>query len=132
MTRFRVRRLPRVVAGLALAVALAGCGAADAPAVADDAATGVAAQAEARTLVDVRTPSETAEGHLDGALLIDLQGPDFAERIDELPRDEPYLVYCRTGNRSAQAIEVMTDLGFTDVVNGGGFDELVDAGVPTA
>ena len=126
-------RVRRHAATLVLVAAMAGCGAAPAPADGGgDPATGMAAEADARTLIDVRTPAETAEGHLDGALLIDLQSPDFAEQVGELPRDEAYLVYCRSGNRSAEAIAIMTDLGFTDVVNGGGFDDLVDAGVPTA
>ncbi|MBS3940645.1 MAG: rhodanese-like domain-containing protein [Actinobacteria bacterium] len=132
MARTPTLRLPHLAAALALGVALAGCAAAPAPNDGSGSAVDMAAEAEARTLIDVRTPSETAQGHADGALLIDLQGPDFAERIGALPRDEAYLVYCRTGNRSAQAIAVMRDLGFTDVVDGGGFDDLVAAGVPTS
>lgn len=132
MERTDNRRVRRLAAALALAVAVAGCSAAPSTGAGAEPATDVVAAAEARTLIDVRTPAETAEGHLDGALLIDLQAPDFAEQVGALPRDEPYLVYCRSGNRSAEAIAIMTDLGFTDVVNGGGFDDLAAAGVPTA
>jgi phage shock protein E len=132
----------RLAAALALAAVLvAGCG----PAAGDEAATppassaetadaalsGVAAEAEGRVLIDVRTPAEVAEGALEGAIAIDLQGPDFAAAVDELPRDDAYFVYCRSGNRSGQAIEIMRELGFTDLVNGGGFDDLAEAGLPT-
>jgi phage shock protein E len=139
---------------LVIALGAAGCGAADAagtagtadaagtasaataePSVVADAApdpTGIAAQAEGRTLIDVRTPAEVAEGALVGAVNLDLQGPDFVGAVSELPRDEAYFVYCRSGNRSAQAIEIMRELGFTDLVDGGGFADLVTAGLPAA
>jgi rhodanese-related sulfurtransferase len=93
------------------------------------AATGVAAQAQGRVLIDVRTPEEVAEGALRGAANINLQG-DFRNAVSELPRDEAYFVYCRTGNRSAQAVAIMAELGFVDVVDGGGFEDLVSAGLP--
>jgi phage shock protein E len=130
----------RLPAALALAAVLvAGCGPAAGEEVASPAPeetatgalSGVAAEADGRVLIDVRTPAEVAEGALEGAVAIDLQGPDFAAAIAELPRDEAYFVYCRTGNRSGQAIEIMRELGFTDLVNGGGFDDLADAGLPT-
>jgi phage shock protein E len=130
---------------LALSLVLAGCGAVGAgtaaggsdpadgsTAAADGALDDLAAEAEGRVLVDVRTPQEVAEGHLAGAVLLDLQRPDFREAVAELPRDEAYFVYCRTGNRSGQAIEIMRELGFTDLVNGGGFDDLARAGLETA
>lgn len=131
---------------LVVTVGSAGCGAADvgtatappagsaaAPATGAEAApqpTGVAAEAEGRSLLDVRTPAEVAEGALVGAINVDLQGPDFVGAVSELPRDEAYFVYCRTGNRSAQAVAIMRDLGFTDLVDGGGFADLVAAGLP--
>jgi phage shock protein E len=101
------------------------------PEAAAPASTGVAAAADGRVLIDVRTPEEVAAGALDGAVNIDLQGPDFAAAIGELPRDDAYFVYCRSGNRSGQAIEIMRELGFTDLVNGGGFEDLAEAGLPT-
>lgn len=83
-----------------------------------------AAIEDGATVVDVRTPAEYDGGHLDGALNIDVQAPDFQERISELPRDETYVVYCRSGNRSAAAIRIMEGLGFTDLVDGGAYDSL--------
>jgi phage shock protein E len=145
-------RTRHLVVALALSVTAAGCGAADASLPTADAApaeasapsagasdpsteaadlTAVAAEADGRVAIDVRTPAEVAEGYLAGALLIDLQGPDFHAAIAELPRDEAYFVYCRSGNRSGQAIELMRELGFTDLVNGGAFDDLARAGLET-
>jgi phage shock protein E len=126
-----VKRL--VALALVALLALTGCSAspevrAEVPAEAG----GVAAQADGRVLVDVRTPEEFAQGHLAGAELIDFQAPDFRQRIAELPRDEPYFLYCRTGNRSAQAAAVMAELGFADVVDGGGYEDLVAAGLPSS
>jgi len=129
MTRFLVV----AVAALALA---AGCsGSDDEPAAEVGQATEVtnlAAVAEGRTIIDVRTPEEFDTGHVRDAVNIDVQDPSFDARIGELAPDEPYLVYCRSGNRSAIAVARMAELGFTDVVDGGGYDALVSAGLPTA
>ncbi|MBS45429.1 MAG: sulfurtransferase [Nocardioides sp.] len=81
------------------------------------------------TAIDVRTPEEVAAGALPGAITIDVQSADFDARVAELDPEASYVVYCRSGNRSAAAIERMVDLGFTDLVNGGGYDDLVAAGV---
>ena len=72
-------------------------------------------------VLDVRTPEEYAEGHVAGATLIDFYEPDFAERIGELDRDQEYVVYCRSGNRSGQAVALMAEQGFGAVndVDGG-------------
>jgi len=66
-------------------------------------------------LVDVRTPGEYATGHLAGAKLVDFKAPNFSEEIGKLPRDGKILIYCRSGNRSGQAIKAMKALGFQDV-----------------
>lgn len=75
-------------------------------------------------LIDVRTPAEYNEGYLDGALNIDFNAPDFEAQIAELPRDDSYVLYCRSGNRSGQAKAIMDQMGFTDVVNAGGYEDL--------
>lgn len=100
-----------------------------------DAASNVAASGIAVTdntvLLDVRTPEEFAGGHLEGALNIDVQSPDFAARVGELDPDANYLVYCRSGNRSGQAINQMRSLGFGDLANIGSVAEASSAtGVP--
>jgi phage shock protein E len=74
-------------------------------------AAGLAADASV-TVLDVRTPEEFAEGHLDGAVLVDVTAPSFTDEVAQLDPDRPYLVYCRSGNRSAQAVAAMEAAGF--------------------
>ena len=83
-----------------------------------------------RVVIDVRSPAEFAEAHVVGALNIDVNGPSFSEQIAELDVDEPYLVYCRSGNRSAQAASQMEDIGIKDIADAGGLAELAAAGAP--
>ncbi len=73
----------------------------------------------ATVVIDVRTPAEFASGHLAGAVNIDVQSADFDARISELDPAGDYFVYCRSGNRSGQAIDRMEGLGFSDLTNGG-------------
>ncbi len=80
-------------------------------------------------IIDVRTPEEFDTGHVEGALNLDIQSDDFMDELDDLDRDDSFVVYCRTGARAATATDHMLDLGFTEVVNAGGFDELEVAGV---
>jgi rhodanese-related sulfurtransferase len=80
--------------------------------------------AEGAEVIDVRTPEEFAAGHLPGAVNVDYQATDFADQVDALPRDSSYVVYCASGNRATGAVEQMRALGFTDVVNGGGYEDL--------
>lgn len=74
-------------------------------------------------VIDVRTPSEFAEGHLESALNLDYQSPDFASDVNNLPRDGNYFLYCRSGSRSGQAVSIMAELGFKNLSNGGGLEE---------
>lgn len=83
-------------------------------------------------VIDVRTPEEFADGHLQGAVNVDLAAPDFAERIADLDRSTSYVVYCASGNRAGTAIEMMHDQGFNDLMNGGGFEDLAAEGLPTS
>ena len=82
-------------------------------------------------VLDVRTPEEFAEGHLDGAVLVDFYDADFADQLAALDSDVPYLVYCRSGNRSGQALSVMEQLGFSSAVDvDGGIVAWAGAGLP--
>lgn len=67
------------------------------------------------TVIDVRTPEEFADGHIDGAIMIDFYEPDFADDIAALDPDGTYLLYCRSGNRSGQTANFMAQLGFDQV-----------------
>jgi phage shock protein E len=81
--------------------------------------------------LDVRTPGEYAEGHLEGAQLIDFQSGNFENEISSLDKNATYAVYCRSGNRSGQAVKVMQDAGFTNVFNmNGGVIDWANAGLP--
>lgn len=80
--------------------------------------------ADDTVLIDVRTPAEYEAGYLEGAINLDFYAPDFAERISELPKDDTYVLYCRSGNRSGQAKIIMEELGFSNVTNAGGYDDL--------
>jgi rhodanese-related sulfurtransferase len=66
-------------------------------------------------ILDVRTAEEFAEGHLAGAVNLDVQSPDFEKRLRLLDRNKNYLVYCRTGNRSRRATLAMEALGFRSI-----------------
>ena len=82
-------------------------------------------------VLDIRTPEEFAESHLAGAVNIDFYAADFRQQIEALDRDAPYVLYCRSGNRSSQARQLMADLGFTNVVDvDGGIVAWQQAGLP--
>lgn len=83
-------------------------------------------------IIDVRTPAEFEAGHLAAAQLLDVQDRGFVENLEALDRDAAYVVYCRTGNRSAHAVSIMRDLGFTELYDAGGLAELAAAGAPVA
>jgi len=68
-------------------------------------------------LIDVRTPQEIASGKIENALEIDFFAPDFSSRLLELNPEKSYLIYCRSGARSAQAADFMVKNGFDQVSN---------------
>jgi len=67
--------------------------------------------------LDVRTPEEFAGGHINSAINIDYRATDFAQNIDKLDMTAYYIVYCRTGVRSAEASVIMQKHGFIHIVN---------------
>jgi rhodanese-related sulfurtransferase len=66
-------------------------------------------------ILDVRTPSEYIEGHLKNSVNLDYNAADFKDKVNNLDKNKTYLVYCRTANRSASAVKIMTELGFKDI-----------------
>jgi len=80
-------------------------------------------------LIDVRTPEEFASGHIAGAINIPVE--EIGARLDEIPRDVPVVLYCRSGNRSAQAARILDGGGFEQVYDLGGIIDWVAAGYPT-
>ena len=66
-------------------------------------------------LVDVRTPEEFAEGHLENAINIDITADDFDTKIAALDKEKPVMVYCKAGGRSAKASSRLNELGFKNI-----------------
>jgi phage shock protein E len=130
-----LRRLGAAGAGLLLAAGLllgacssSSSGASDSGSSGDTPQVVVPASA---TIVDVRTPQEYAEGHLEGAVNLDLSGGQLEAELSSLDPTATYVVYCRTGNRSATATALMRDAGFTDVTDLGGIDQAAaSTGIP--
>lgn len=108
--------LSRILAVVALLLGLTACssttaGSGETPVTADT------------VVIDVRTASEYSEGHLDGALLLDLTGGELQEALVDLDTEATYLVYCRSGNRASQAAALMEKAGFTHVTNLGSLSD---------
>ncbi len=97
----------------------------------EDAAAIAADPPDGLVVLDVRTPEEFAEGHLADAVLVDFYAADFVDQLAALDTDVPYLVYCRSGNRSGETLAAMEQLGFGSVVDvDGGIVAWADAGLP--
>ena len=80
-------------------------------------------------IVDLRTPAEFEAGHLEGAYNIDFTASDIQDRISELDKEKKYLLYCRTGNKSGQTLDIMKEKEFIEVYNMlGGITEWNDEG----
>ncbi len=86
-----------------------------------------AAKVSAGTIIDVRTAEEFAEGHLEGAINIDVESGDFEQLVGDLDIEGEYQLYCRSGRRSAIAKEKMLELGFTNVTDLGSLEEAAEA-----
>ena len=144
-------RLPLRSLALALAIVLiaAGCGGDDGSSAAepsgptdqsdaqlvtvsaDEAAVIHESPPDGMVVLDVRTPEEFAAGRLEGATMIDFYAPDFADQLAQLDGNTPYLLYCRSGNRSGQTLTLMRQMGFTDVTEiDGGIAAWQQAGLP--
>lgn len=122
--------------GAALSVVLTGCSAFSPSAtsvsttVVEDEVTQEAM--DIGTLIDVRTPDEFAQGHLEGAINLDITSSAFDVEIANLDKAGTYTVYCRSGNRSAQAAERMRSIGIKNVTDAGGYEMASESlGLPT-
>lgn len=128
-----MRKITKLTAAMLSLTMLTACGAnADSNSSAPEKAEYIQiTQAEAKSIIDsgeehiildVRTEEEFSSGHIEGAMLI----PDYeiADRAEaELPdKDMLILVYCRSGNRSKRASEVLVSLGYTNVKEFGGIN----------
>ncbi len=95
----------------------------------------VAAEADAQTaaweminngalLVDVRTPEEFSQGHLDNAVNIPYESISAEFTKQKIAKDQPVVVYCRSGRRSGIAQTSLIELGYSKIHNGGGYEQL--------
>jgi rhodanese-related sulfurtransferase len=66
-------------------------------------------------ILDIRTPGEYQSGHLQNAVMIDFYSKSFADKIGHLDKEKSYLVYCRSGNRSARSMDLFRKLQFQKV-----------------
>lgn len=69
-------------------------------------------------ILDVRTEDEWSEGIIPGAFMNDIyKGQAFIYKLDELDKNKNYYVYCKAGGRSAQACNIMNQMGFKNTYN---------------
>lgn len=66
-------------------------------------------------ILDIRTPGEYQGGHLKDATLIDYYSKSFVDEIGRLDKEKSYLVYCRSGNRSARSMDLFKKLQFQKI-----------------
>jgi phage shock protein E len=88
-------------------------------------------QEKGNVVLDVRTAQEFNQGHVPGAVNVDISDPQFKTKIAALDKSTTYLVHCAKGVRSARATKIMAPLGFGEILDyHGGFDEWKNAGKP--
>jgi rhodanese-related sulfurtransferase len=70
-------------------------------------------------IIDIRTPREYVNGHIKGAVLINYYDPNFAKNIKKhhFDKSKPVFIYCRSGHRSGNSINIFKKLGFKHIVN---------------
>ena len=96
-------------------------------------ATGFADQITQSDVItlDVRTPGEFSEGHIEGAINIDVEGASFDSEIANLDKTKSYAVYCRSGRRSIIAVDKMANAGFDLLFNlENGINDWIANGLP--
>jgi len=117
-----------IAAGLGIAL-LAGCGSGNGVQTVDPKAFLTTAGQAGTVVVDVRTPSEYAARHIQGAINLDVEASTFDAEIAKLDKNATYAVYCHSGRRSGLATDAMGKAGFTRVYNlSGGISDLASAG----
>ncbi len=68
-------------------------------------------------IVDVRSEMEYRSGKIKGAQLMSMMSASFKDQLLQLPRDHAILLYCRSGNRSGVAAQILGDAGYSEVYN---------------
>ena len=84
-------------------------------------------------IIDVRTADEFNQGHLKGAINLDVESGQFDTALATLDKSKTYALYCHSGRRATIAAKKMADAGFTSIINfnNGGFADLANRGAPT-
>jgi len=101
--------IKRLLAAFATLVVVVGCG---------SASSSEKTMLTANTIIiDVRTPAEYAEGHVEGSINLDLESGQFEAELPNLDTAQPYIVYCRSGRRSGVAVDIMKASGFTQITD---------------
>ena len=67
------------------------------------------------TIIDIRTPREYGNGHIEGAININLFDKDFLNQLSKYDKEQPIFIYCRSGNRTSTASKKMVNTGFKQV-----------------
>ena len=75
------------------------------------------AENEGYTFIDLRTPKEIKNGKIEGAIEINVKGPNSIGEVNELPRDNKYILYCKSGGRSETASKLFSQMQFTNTVD---------------
>lgn len=83
-------------------------------------------------ILDVRTPEEFRDGHINGAVNLNYNSPTFKTDLNGLDKTKAYLIYCRTARRSRATFDMMKELGFQEVYHMlGGIVRWMSEGLPT-
>ena len=82
-------------------------------------------------ILDVRTPGEILQGRIKNSTPLDFLASTFPADLEKLDKNKTYLLYCRSGNRSGKALEIMKGLKFQKVFNmTGGIQDWYNQGLP--
>jgi rhodanese-related sulfurtransferase len=101
--------IKRLLVAFGLLIVLVGCG---------SASSSEKTMLTANTIIiDVRTPAEYAEGHVEGSINLDLESGQLEAELPNLDPAQPYIVYCRSGRRSGVAVEIMKASGFNQITD---------------
>ena len=70
------------------------------------------------TILDVRTPQEFSEGYISNAVNLNIYDANaFMSKVQSFNKENNYYIYCKSGGRSSQACQIMSQLGFNNVFN---------------
>jgi phage shock protein E len=131
MKRFAIRALGLSIVGI-LAILFAwsaGCTLSKSPVTPDESIESLAWKRirAGAMLLDVRTPGEYSQGHLQGS--VNIPYDQLAARVNEIDQDKDrdIVLYCRSGSRSSLAKRTLESLGYTNVLNAGGYEPMLQA-----